>query len=54
MTGQSPEVRWRNGNGYKPCVAFNRAIEKYGWDGFDHVILYSELTREEACAKEME
>ena len=54
MTGQPPEVRWRNGNGYKSCVAFNHAVEKYGWDGFDHVILYSGLTYEESCAKEKE
>lgn len=54
MTGKKPEARWQNGENYKTCIAFRRAIEKYGWDGFDHVVLYTGLTREEACAKEQE
>lgn len=54
MTGIDPEKRWKNGKDYKNCIAFNRAINKYGWDGFDHLVLFSGLTREEACAKEIE
>lgn len=54
MTGKDPEIRWRKGTNYRTCVAFRRAIEKYGWDGFDHVVLYTGLTREEACKKEQE
>ena len=34
-----PEKRWKNGKGYKPCVLFNSAIEKYGWENFSHEIL---------------
>lgn len=41
ITGQDPEERWRHGTNYRTCVAFNRAIQKYGWDGFDHIILYT-------------
>ena len=54
MTGKDPEIRWRKGTNYRTCIAFRRAIEKYGWDGFDHVVLYTGLTREEACEKEQE
>jgi len=32
--------RWgQNGNHYKGCVKFWNAIQKYGWDNFNHVIL---------------
>lgn len=39
--------RWRNGDGYKKQV-FGRAIAKYGWDNFDHVVLATELTADAA------
>lgn len=48
ITSQKPEIRWRKGIGYKNNKYFNRAIEKYGWDGFRHEILYEGLTQEEA------
>lgn len=38
ITKQKPERRWRNGKGYKSQI-FSKAIEKYGWDNFDHTIL---------------
>lgn len=44
--------RWRNGNGYTGRQLFGKAIEKYGWDGFEHEILESSLTLEDACALE--
>lgn len=31
--------RWANGKHYKGCTKFHRAIQKYGWENFDHVIL---------------
>ena len=46
--------RWKNGKGYKTCVLFNRAIEKYGWGSFKHEILFTGLSRAEAEAKEIE
>ena len=42
------QERWRNGKGYKSCTSFNRAIEKYGWDGFEHIVWATGLTEEEA------
>lgn len=34
QTIQSIENRWKNGNGYKPCTYFYKAIQKYGWENF--------------------
>ena len=36
ITCRNPEVRWRNGAGYKRHPKFYAAIQKYGWDGFTH------------------
>ena len=54
ITKQAPERRWQNGYGYRESPRFYKAIEKYGWDGFKHEILYTHLTAEEAAAKEVE
>ena len=44
----------KGGVGYAGNQYFYRAIQKYGWDNFEHEILFSGLTKEEACAKEIE
>lgn len=54
ITYQEPERRWRSGNGYKYNKYFTNAIQKYGWDNFQHEILYTGLTKEEAEQKEIE
>ena len=55
ITSQNPETRWGiNGCNYKSSPHFYAAIQKYGWDNFEHNILYTELTKEEACLKEKE
>lgn len=54
ITGRKPEDRWQNGKGYKYNTHFWNAIQKYGWDGFEHVILNNNLTKEEARLKEIE
>ena len=57
ITSLTPYRRWgKNGSGYNNNhqPAFNRAILKYGWDNFDHIILFDNLSKEEACAKEVE
>lgn len=52
ITCQKPSQRWRGGKGYKIGL-FKKAIDKYGWDGFEHIILYSGLSKENACKKEI-
>ena len=55
ITGRAPEQRWKeNGEGYKRNPVFYGAIQKYGWDGFDHIIVEDHLTFEEATKKEVE
>ena len=49
LTKQTPQERWRsNGEGYKSQSKFWNAIQKYGWDNFEHIILQTNLTAEEA------
>lgn len=52
ITKQEPKKRWRNGNGYKSNKYFTNAINKYGWDNIEHIVLYDSLTEHEA--KELE
>lgn len=47
VNGNDPNKRWKNGEGYNKQI-FYRAIEKYGWDGFKHEIIASNLTEDEA------
>lgn len=44
-------VRWHPIS-YKDCSYFYNAIQKYGWDNFEHVILEDSLSIEEADQKE--
>ena len=43
MTSINPKVRWQNGNNYRNCPYIQRAINKYGWDGFWHQIILTNL-----------
>lgn len=48
-------ARWGlNGKRYvgSSCRAFGAAIEKYGWDGFEHIVLHEGISKEEACERE--
>lgn len=48
----NPAHRWNSGRGYTENSHFYSAVKKYGWDNFDHLILYEGLT--ECQAKDME
>ena len=52
QTCRKPEIRWNNGKGYINNPKFYPAILKYGWDGFEHIILEEGLTKEEASIAE--
>ena len=54
ITYQTPNQRWRKGKGYENCYLFYNAIKKYGWDKFEHIILFKNLTKAEAEQKEIE
>lgn len=53
ITCRTLNERWRHGEGYigQP---FYSAINKYGWNGFKHEILFENVTCEYACNKEIE
>lgn len=48
MTKRKPEYRWNDGKGYMKNVNFFNEIIKYGWDNFDHIILFKNKTQREA------
>jgi len=52
ITCREPQKRWRNGKGYAIGTYFRNAIDKYGWDNFEHEILASGLTEDEASLAE--
>lgn len=52
QTKQKLNARWRDGEGYKTQPYFYKAIQKYGWDNFEHIILEENLTLEQANNKE--
>lgn len=54
ITCQLLNSRWRNGKGYRNSPHFNSAIQKYGWENFSHEVLFTDLSKEEAEAKEVE
>ena len=49
---KNPQERWRHGNGYADTPHFGAAIQKYGWNNFNHEIIASNLTEDEACNME--
>lgn len=54
ITVNEPEVRWgKNGRNYERQI-FGKAIQKYGWDNFEHEVLFTNLSRKEANDKEVE
>ena len=54
ITQQDLKKRWQNGYGYKEQKYFYSAIKKYGWNNFEHIVLFDNLTEEQAIEKEIE
>lgn len=52
ITSRKPEERWKNGKGYNHNQHFFSAIKKYGWNNFKHIVLFSNLSEEQACRLE--
>ena len=52
ITQKKPEYRWNEGKGYSTQGHFANAINKYGWDNFDHIIIAHGLS--EKTAKHLE
>lgn len=48
ITSQSVHARWQNGKHYSRHAHFYADITKYGWDNFDHKIICSGLSKEDA------
>lgn len=48
ITSQKVKHRWNNGNGYCNNIYFTRAVKKYGWENFNHEILFTGLSKKEA------
>lgn len=49
VTSQVPEKRWNEGKGYTPRQPhMYNAIQKWGWDNFEHQILVSDVSVEDA------
>lgn len=55
VTKFNPKRRWRpNGEGYKSNPYFWHAIQKYGWDSFEHNIIAEGLSEDDAYNLEKE
>lgn len=54
ITSYPPKTRWQGGYGYKQHKRFYQDILKYGWDNIQHLILFEDLSMEQAREKEKE
>lgn len=53
ITSQEPQKRWGyNGSHYKCNEHFWRAIQRDGWDNFEHIVIETGLSREMAVSME--
>lgn len=52
QTIQTLQDRWGQGSLYSTCTHFYNAIQKYGWDNFEHKVLECGLNEDELNDKE--
>lgn len=48
ITKVSVKARWNGGRGYKNQL-FGRAVEKYGWDNIEHIVLFDDIEDEDTA-----
>ena len=53
QTCQNPIYRWGHGSTYRNSKHLYRAIQKYGWENFNHFIIADKLTKEEVDSLEV-
>lgn len=54
LTSLEPKLRFLNGKGYKGNSSFCKAIQQYGWDNIEHIIIARDLSKDKASALEKE
>lgn len=53
ITSYKPEHRWKaDGRGYEKQSRFWNAIQKYGWNNFEHKIILANINYNDACDAE--
>ena len=52
ITKHNVEKRWKRGYAHNPY--FSNAIQKYGWDNIEHIIVAENLSQDEACKMEID
>jgi hypothetical protein len=53
VTKQKLRARWKNGIGYKHNPLFYKAVLKYGWDNIQHIVLLTNLSKQDAETNEI-
>ena len=54
MTSQDVSQRWESGRGYAHNAHLTKAIHKYGWDAFEKVVIFNNLSKTDAEKMERE
>ena len=52
ITSKHPNARWESGNGYRDGSPIRNAINKYGWENFEHIILEENIDNSFKLSKE--
>lgn len=53
ITSRRPKARWVCGNWYIKNEHFYRAIQKYGWENIEHIIVEQNLSKKDAAELEI-
>lgn len=53
ITSNKTNTRWKRGNGYISNTHFYNAIQRYGWNNIQHIVIDTNLSEEEAKKQEI-